>query len=267
MQSTLRASATAAAMLLAATGTLLVAQPAAAQARYIYAQPEFHAQPQHYAPAAVIAQPAIERFVLRHDEALEPGNEVRFRLVGIPGGQAWFQIPGMGRAVALQETRPGVYEADYLIRRRDNADSLARAVATLDSGGQRFQAHVRVRGNAGDGWGRVQTRDHHGPQVEVFAPSQGERGWTRLVARVTDDASGFDPASVVLRIDGRDVTGRVRVNGDSIRYAENLYPGRHVAELMVRDRAGNATQRSWAFDVAHVDRHYGVHSSYGGGYR
>jgi hypothetical protein len=30
---------------------------------------------------------------------------------------------------------------------------------------------------------------------------------------------------------------------------ENLRPGRHVAEVMVRDRAGNLARRTWAFDV------------------
>lgn len=248
MKFTFRTSA-AAAMLLASTGAMLVAQPAAAQSRYGYVQ--------HQA----VAQPAIERFVLRHADALEPGLEVRFRLVGAPGGQAWFAIPGMQRALAMQETRPGIYEADYLIRRRDNPDALARAVGTLQTGGQRFTALVQLRAiDGGPGY----QRDARPPQITAQTPSQGQRGWTRLSARVMDQGSGVDPASLVMRVDGRDVTGRVRIDGDEVRYAENLQPGRHQAELVVRDRAGNAARHVWAFDVATIGRDYGSYGFYGG---
>lgn len=253
-KSTLRTTAAAAAMLLAPLGAMLVAQPAAAQHRYVEVQP------------AVVAQPTIERFVLRHAGELEPGREVRFRLVGAPAGQAQLEIPGVVRAIAMSEVRPGVYVADYVIRRRDDPDAFPRAVATLHSGGQRVSAQVVIAGNRdADGWSSRHSRDERAPQITQMTPSQGERvgdrGWTRVSARFSDEDSGVDPASVVLRVDGRDVTGRARVDGDDIRYAEDLLPGRHVAEVVVRDRAGNATRRSWAFDVVDQGRN---HSSWGG---
>jgi len=95
--------------------------------------------------------------------------------------------------------------------------------------------------------------DRRAPTIFDVTPQQGERvserGLTRISARFSDDRSGIDMRSVSLRIDGRDVTGRARMDGDDIRYADNLRPGRHVADLQVRDRAGNLARRSWVFDV------------------
>lgn len=249
MKSTLRTGAAAVAMLLAPIGAMLVAQPASAQPRHVYVQP------------AVVAPPVIERFVLRHAGRLEPGHEVRFRLVGAPGGRAWLAIPGVLRSATMTETRPGVYEAEYVVRRRDNRDAFARAVATLQSGGQRVSARVEIaRPRHG--------RDERAPQVTQLTPSHGERVGerrrTRVSARFSDEGSGVEPGSVVLRVDGRDVTDRARVDGDNIRYAENLQPGRHVAELMLRDRAGNPTRRSWTFEVVDRGRDHGY---YGGDQR
>lgn len=103
------------------------------------------------APAA----PAIERFVMNPHGRLEPGRELQFRLVGAPGGNAWLDIPGVIRGVALQETRPGVYEGSYTIRRHDDPDAFDRAVATLQQGRLRATARVEIRGGEfGYGYGR-----------------------------------------------------------------------------------------------------------------
>jgi hypothetical protein len=53
------------------------------------------------------------------------------------------------------------------------------------------------------------------------------------------------------------------VGANEIRYAENLQPGRHVAELVVRDRAGTTTRRNWSFDVVDHDRGRGYGYGYG----
>jgi len=103
-------------------------------------------------------------------------------------------------------------------------------------------------------------RDHRAPEIFALSPAQsdrvGERGLTRISARFSDDRSGVNLRTVSLRVDGRDVTSRARLDGDDIRYAADLRPGRHSAELLVRDRAGNLARRAWTFDV--VDqRHYG----------
>jgi len=115
----------------------------------------------------------------------------------------------------------------------------------------------------GYGYERDYRADQRAPRIFDVTPEDGdrvsERGWTRISARYRDRGTGV--AAVTLRVDGRDVTGRARVDDEDIRYAENLRPGRHWAELVVRDRAGNIARRNWVFDV--VDRGYGQYGAYG----
>lgn len=104
-------------------------------------------------------------------------------------------------------------------------------------------------------------RDTRAPTIHSITPSQGdrvsERGLTRISAGFSDDRSGVDPRSVTLRVDGRDVTRRARVDGNDIRFADNLRPGRHTAEVVVRDRAGNVSRRAWTFAVIDRDARFG----------
>lgn len=97
-------------------------------------------------------------------------------------------------------------------------------------------------------------RDERAPRIVDMTPEPGDRTSderrTLVSARFVDRASGIDPASVRLRINGQDVTHAARIDEDEIRYRERLAPGRYVADLVVRDRAGNVARRSWQFDVA-----------------
>ena len=123
-----------------------------------------------------------------------------------------------------------------------------------------YREHRDDRGY-GQGW-----RDERAPRIFDVTPEDegrvSDRGWTRISARFVDRGAGV--AAVNLLVNGRDVTGRAQVGGDEIRYAENLRPGRHVAELIVRDRAGNTARRVWDFRV--VDTHRGHGPGYGYGY-
>lgn len=201
--------------------------------------------------------PSVERLVMRPAGRLEAGRELRFRLVGAPGGDAWLDIPGVIRGVDLDETRPGVYEGRYTVRRRDNLDAFSRAVATLQVGNQRITQRLdqRVDADVGQGDGR----DDRGPQVTDMAPAHGgrvsENGRTHIFARLSDDGSGVDPSSVRLRINGDDVTDRARISAGEVHFRDDLEPGRYTVELTARDRAGNGTRRDWSFDVVDEDRH------------
>jgi hypothetical protein len=119
-----------------------------------------------------------------------------------------------------------------------------------------------------DGWRRGWRRDERAPRIVDLTPLPGERVGERrrttVSARFADRASGVDLASVRLLIDGRDVTAVSRIDEDEVRFHNNLFPGRHVAEVIVRDRAGNTARRSWQFEVADHghDRYPGDH---GGG--
>ena len=91
------------------------------------------------APAAPTAPPApvaavglkIDRFTVAPVDKIEPGADLRFTLNGAPGGVAEVDIPGVINNLALRETRPGVYEGAYTIRRLDNLSPSRPVVATL----------------------------------------------------------------------------------------------------------------------------------------
>lgn len=211
--------------------------------------PGFQAQAMGAAPAA--APNPIERFVMRPAGRAEPGRELRFRLVGAPGGDAWMDIPGVINGVDLAETRPGVYEGTYTVRRRDNPDAFRNAVATLRTGNLR--ATARVDNN----WREPepqQARDERAPQILDLLPANGERvgdrGRTHIAARLSDEGTGVDPGSVRMRLNGRDVTGEARVTPEEIHYRGDLAPGRYTVEVSVKDVAGNTTTKSWGFDVS-----------------
>jgi hypothetical protein len=219
------------------------------------------------APAAVPAAAAgIDRFVMRNAGRLEPGRELQFRLFGAPGGDAWLDIPGVITGVDLAESRPGVYEGTYTIRRRDNLDAFPRAVATLRSGSQRVTARLDMRGGDRDWAERREDRreerqaqgDRVAPQISDMTPAHGdrigERGRTHISARIADEGSGIDVNGVRLRLAGRDVTGDARITENEVHYRGDLDPGRYTAELTARDRAGNSTTKSWTFDILDRDR-------------
>jgi hypothetical protein len=244
MQSVVRPSA--AALLLPLAAAAFIAGPA-------------HAQPAPQWRAVIPAQVAapgvaITRFQVRAQGKLQPGHVLHFAMSGAPRGRAWVQVPGTGRTFSLRETRPGFYEGDYKLLAFDNPDALFRAVGHLQR--QHASATARVTPI-----GAIATapRDLTAPRIVAVTPTQGQRvdanGVTWVVARMTDQGSGIDPASVRMRLDGRDVTPKAHVAAGQVRFGDGLRPGRHVAEIVVRDRAGNTSRASWSFQVAARDAH------------
>lgn len=215
--------------------------------------------PPAFQAAAMGAGPApeIERFVARAGGDVRPGRELQFRLVGEPGARVMYRVPGVFGNTLMTEVRPGVYEGRYTVRRGDNPDAFERAIAVLQKDGRRVTARVDTRGRGWDDDDR-QARDNRAPQISQMNPSQGERvgerGRVRVTARVGDEGSGVDPASIRLRLNGRDVTADTRMRDDRIIYRDDLPDGRYTAELTVRDKAGNTARESWTFNVVDRDR-------------
>ena len=154
----------------------------------------------------------------------------------------------------------------------------AAALAALAAAGALFAAKPAAAQHAyvyvtpaivaqpGVAWHGPARFDHRAPRILEVTPEHGDRVMergdnTRITARVHDGGSGI--ADVRLRIDGRDVSHRVRFNGDHVRYRENFSPGWHTADLVVRDRAGNVSRKSWTFAVIEPYRHYGDNHGYG----
>lgn len=230
----------AAAMLLLPLAAALMAQPAQAQQRAIVATPQV--------AVTVAPQAVISHFSVRPQGRIVPGRELRFRLEGAPGGNASLDIPGVVNNVDLRETRRGVYEGSYTVRRKDDLRAFDRAVAALRVGNQRVTASVDLPDR-----GRHARRDDRAPQISHVTPANGvridERGRTSITARLSDRDSGIDAGSVRLIVDGLDVTHNARVTADEVAYRERLDRGHHRAELVVSDRAGNVSRTAWSFRV------------------
>lgn len=251
MISSIRSNVAAALVLLAPLGAGLVAQPVAAQHRV--------------APA----QPRITAMALNSDAGLAPGATLRLQVHGTPGARSTIVTLGHGVRVALREQAAGRYVGRYVVSRADRIDPTQRmtvrarwgervvaqgfsfppAFQALAMGSSERQARGRVAPRDGQ-----LARDRRAPRIFDVRPEHGDSlvdtgRAIRLSARLSDDRSGVDPASVRLRIDGQDVTAGARVHGDELRYRDDLLRGRHTAELTVRDHAGNLARRVWTFDV------------------
>lgn len=234
MQHTIRNHAAAALMLLPAA--FLLTQPAQAQQRAVVAQASVRA-----------ASPDIDRFTVRPQGVLVAGRELRFRVAGSAGAKATLTIPGVVRNLALKETRRGVYEGSYTVRRQDDLRAFDHAVATLRVGPRTTTARIALPET------RAERRDNSAPRITQLSPANGtrvdERGRTFIQARLSDTGTGVDPRSVRLVVDGLDVTGNAHVTADTVAYREELGRGQHRAELVVRDHAGNVNRSAWTFRV------------------
>jgi parallel beta-helix repeat protein len=64
-----------------------------------------------------------------------------------------------------------------------------------------------------------------------------------------DDVSGIDTGSVMLKIDGADVTTGATIDGNGVSYSSTLSDGNHTVDLSVEDINGNLAEVSWSFTV------------------
>jgi hypothetical protein len=180
----------------------------------------------------------IERFFIRSAGPVEAGRELRFRLLGSPGGDAWLDIPGVIQSVVLRETRSGEYEGAYTVRQRDDPEAFRTAIASLRRGDDRVTAQLQF---------------NRPPQITDLQPANGDRivgrGRTHIGARITDEGGGVDPARVRLRLNGRDVTAEARISAEDVHLRADLDPGRYAVELTARDAEGNMTTKTWMFEV------------------
>lgn len=69
-------------------------------------------------PAA--ASSSISSFHVSAPAQVQPGDELVFALHGMPGGQASASVQGIAQRIPLTEVRPGIYEAAYVVRRKDS---------------------------------------------------------------------------------------------------------------------------------------------------
>jgi hypothetical protein len=218
----------------------------------------FVAQPVHAAESSA-AQPSIGAVSLNADAGLSPGSTLRVQVNATPDARrASVTLGDDGPTVPLHESEPGRYSGTYVVRRADRIDPRQLMTARVSVG-----EHTATRGFrfppsfqsvAMGAPARVDVaRDRWVPQITELMPANGDRlpdlDRVQIGARLSDQGSGVDPASVRLRINGDDVTADARISPDEVRYRADLPPGRYQAEVRVRDRAGNTDIKSWTFEV------------------
>ncbi len=98
--------------------------------------------------------------------------------------------------------------------------------------------------------------DHQAPLVTIVSPAAVVIGDDRpqLRADYLDDGSGIERASVLVTLDGVDVTDSC-IAGDSTVACQppTLGPGPHVLGVEVEDKVGNLAQASRAFEIVFDD--------------
>ncbi len=203
------------------------------------------------APAATPApqqQPAagplrIERFTLTPVDKLEPGVDLRFIVLGTPGVRATVNIQGVNRDVAMNEVKPGQYEATYTVRRLDNFPPSGNIVARLEAGGQ--VARMRLNQSL--------VADAKPPVLKNLFPRDGETvppGQISVSGSFDDSGGlGVEPKSVRILFDGRDVTGNASVTPQFFTYRVSPPPGSHRVEVTAQDLGGNTMRQAWSFNV------------------
>ena len=209
----------------------------------------FSGAPVAVTPPAPAAPPPvllkIDRFAVSPVEKIEPGAELRFLLNGMAGAVATFDIPGVIDNVAMRETRPGVYEGSYTIRRLDNLAPSRPIVARLRMGDKVVTSNLA----------QALTIDAKAPVLRNLTPREGEvvaGSGTTSVSASFDDAGGvgIDPKSVRILLSGRNVTADSNITAQFFSYRADLPPARYTVDVSAKDLVGNAMSKAWTFDVA-----------------
>lgn len=105
----------------------------------------------------------ISAFTIDAPDRVRPGDELGLSLTGTPGGTASVAVQGVSKRIPLTEVSSGVYEATYVMRRRDRVRGELLADAYLISNrrevSQHFERTLAKAPNEDDRYnGRADTR-------------------------------------------------------------------------------------------------------------
>ena len=210
------------------------------------------AAPQPVAVQAPVPQPqqpraalALNRFMAKPVDKLDPGTELRFIAEGTPGAKATFSIENVASGIPMREVSPGRYEGSYTLRRSDQISGGVPVVATLEGNGQVVKSNLTRN---------QMLVDSRAPVIRNQSPRDGETVHATgpvSVSGTFDDRGGLgvDPKTVKIMLGGRDVTSSASVTPDFFTYRSELAPGRYVADVTARDAAGNPVRTAWTFNV------------------
>jgi hypothetical protein len=188
--------------------------------------------------------PVIASVDLDADHPLRPGDTITVTMHATPGGAATFDIGPYVSAQAMVERTPGTYVGTYQLP----------SGATLSE--VPIIGHLRVGSlNAPDVTAaRTLSSASSPPGIEDFAPDVNARVNTQhpaIYATFSSGAVPVNPASILLWVNGRDVTSECVRTAQYVQYnPAYAYPEGPVrVTVRVGDRAGNVTTKSWTFTI------------------
>lgn len=183
-----------------------------------------------------------------HDASgwLRAGSTIRVTLVGSPGGEASFEIPGATGSIKMTEASSGRYTGSWTVP--------ADAKLTVSDGA--LIGILKVGGKermiqAGDSV----SIDTVAPKITDRRPLPDSRtAQTKpAISVVLDDAggSGIDTSSVKVSVNGVNVTDETAITQSLAAYkpSKNLPGGDISVAVSARDAAGNQASITWKFSV------------------
>lgn len=202
------------------------------------AAPSYPPQPP---PAPQPSQPVITSFFHSATGPLVTGNVVSFTMIGTPGGQASFAIPGVVEGIPLIEVRSGQYEGSWQVTREF---STLPVVGKLRIGGSETQAIA------------PQSLSAHGREdvIERFSPQTDERVSTDrpTLSVIFGHEIAVDEQSVRLYLDAAEISpSLLQKTSDFVAWTPQtpLSSGKHLASVLGRTRDGRVFSREWSFFI------------------
>jgi hypothetical protein len=135
----------------------------------------------------VAATAGIRTVTHNANRTLEPGDTLHVEANGTPNGAATFSV-GNIKDVPLQERKPGIYSADYTIRKGDDTSGSKLALRLVTRGGERF-AYEAPRA--------IKVRTGKPDMPKIAYPRRGETPPSKLTVRGTATPN----AEIRIRID------------------------------------------------------------------
>lgn len=175
---------------------------------------------------------------------LRAGATFSVTMLGTPGGTASFDLGSFVPNLSMDEVSSGRYVGRYTI---PNGASFAKVpiIGNLRVGAATASAQQGAS---------FLSASSSPPGIAQVAPREGAQVNTRrpaIYATFVADAVPVNPSSILLRIDGRDVTASCTRSPHFITYFPRVdWPrGRNTVQVSVADEAGNLTSRSWSFTI------------------
>ncbi len=189
-------------------------------------------------------QPQISSVTLNTSRPQRAGDNITVGLQGTPAGAATFDIGSYVTNIAMAERTPGIYIGSYAIPNAANFSDVP------------IIGHLRVGQNSAPDVQATQTLSASSspPGISDFAPGEGASVNTRspaIYATFVADAVAVNPSSIVMWVDGRDVTSESLRTPTFIQYMPSYTYHRGDVHVTVRvaDLAGNTTTKSWTFVI------------------